>query len=289
MTTPAIRDIRQALEEATGLLAGLPDARREAEWLLMDTLACSRAWLFSHADQALDEDCWYRFLERVGRRVTGEPLAYVLGHCVFRELTLAVSPAVLIPRPETEWLVEEVLRQLPGEPLQVADLGTGSGAIALSLARERPRWQVWATDLSAEALRVAGENASILGLEQVRFLPGCWFAALPAGQRFDAVVSNPPYVESGTPALDEAVARHEPELALYAGQRGMAALRQLIVEAPDWLRTGGLLALEHGHDQGAAVRALMRAGGYADITTHRDLGGHERFTVARWRGQSHAG
>lgn len=284
MTTPAIRDIRQALEEATGLLAGLPDSRREAEWLLIDTLGCSRAWLFSHADQALDQQCWKQFLDKVARRAAGDPLAYVLGHCDFRDLTLTVSPAVLIPRPETEWLVEEVLLQLPGEGLQVADLGTGSGAIALSLARARPGWRLWATDISAGALDVARRNAAALGLETVRFLQGSWFEALPAGQCFDAVVSNPPYVESGTPALDEAVARHEPELALYAGQQGMAALQHLVAEASSRLRTGGLLALEHGHDQGAAVRERMRAAGYRDIKTHRDLGGHERFTMARWRG-----
>lgn len=288
MATPAVRNIRQALEEAAGLLAALADPRREAEWLLMDTLPCSRAWLFSHADQALDEDGYQRFLDRVGRRAAGEPLAYVLGHCVFRELTLAVSPAVLIPRPETEWLVEEVLQQLPAGPLLVAELGTGSGAIALSLARERPRWQVWASDISASALDVARHNAAALQLEQVRFLQGDWFEALPAGQYFDVVVSNPPYVESGSPVLDEAVAHHEPALALYAGQHGMAALRHLIVEAAARLRTAGLLALEHGHDQGAPVREQMRTVGYSDITTHRDLGGHERFTVARWGEQSHA-
>jgi release factor glutamine methyltransferase len=288
MTTPDECDIRQALETATGLLGDLPDPRREAEWLLMDTLSCSRARLFSHADQMLDERCRQQYLQQVRRRATGEPLAYVVGHCGFRELTLTVSPVVLIPRPETEWLVEEVLRQLPGAALQVADLGTGSGAIALSLARERPRWRLWASDSSEEALQVARQNAVALGLETVRFLPGSWFDALPAGQRFDAVVSNPPYVESGTLALDEAVARHEPELALYAQQRGMAALRHLITGAPGWLRPGGLLALEHGYDQGAAVRDQMQASGYRNISTHRDLGGHERFTVARWQGEFHA-
>ncbi|MEX1197711.1 MAG: peptide chain release factor N(5)-glutamine methyltransferase [Pseudohongiellaceae bacterium] len=288
MATPAACDIRQALEQATGLLAELPDARREAEWLLMDTLPCSRAWLFSHGDQTLEQQCWRQFLEKVERRAAGEPLAYVLGHCDFRDLKLMVSPAVLIPRPETEWLVEEVLRQLPGEALQVADLGTGSGAIALSLAWDRPRWQLWATDISARALDVARRNAAALGLESVRFLQGSWFEVLPGGQRFDAVVSNPPYVEPGAAALDDAVARHEPELALYAGLRGMAVLQHLIAEASTRLRPDGLLALEHGHEQGAAVRDRMQVAGYQAIRTHRDLGGHERFTVARWREQSHA-
>jgi len=248
--TPPSRDIRRALEEGRGRLAGLPDARREAEWLLMDVLSCSRARLFSHADQMLDDRCWQQFLDRLERRAQGEPLAYVLGHCVFRDLTLTVSTDVLIPRPETEWLVEEVLRELPAdESLQVVDLGTGSGAIAMALARERSRWRLSATDLSAAALRVARGNAATLGLESVRFLQGSWFEALEAGQCFDAVVSNPPYVAPGAPALDEAVARHEPELALYAGQRGMAVLRQLIEEATGWLRRGGLLALEHMHDE----------------------------------------
>lgn len=281
--------VRQALDEAARQLSVLPDPRREAEWLLADVLSRSRAWLFTNGGGSLEMAQWYELQERVARRAVGEPLAYVLEHCDFRTLTLQVSPQALIPRPETEWLVEEVLKQSPHGRIRVVDLGTGSGAIALSLAKERPDWQIWATDVSTAALGLARRNAETLGLGGVHFLSGSWFDALPPGLRFEVVISNPPYVAPGTRALDEAVAHHEPGLALYAEDRGMAALQQLITEAPGWLESGGLLALEHGYDQGAAVREAMQSTGYGSIITRRDLGGHERFTVARWKEMPHAG
>ncbi len=286
MMTPDRPDIRQTLEWAAQRLSTLPDPRREAEWLLMDTLSRSRAWLFSHSGDYPGPKSYQQFRDRVMRRAAGEPLAYILGHCQFRALTLHVTQHVLIPRPETEWLVDAVLKKLSVDGMSVVDLGTGSGAIALSLARERPAWQVFATDISTEALGVARHNAREAGLERVQFVAGDWFDALPRGRRFHAVISNPPYVAAGSPVLDSSVARHEPPLALYAEEQGLAALQRLIAGAAEWLWQDGWLVLEHGFDQGAAVRRVMEESGYQDIQTHRDLGGLERFTMARWRGGS---
>ncbi|HEX4870729.1 MAG TPA: peptide chain release factor N(5)-glutamine methyltransferase [Nevskiaceae bacterium] len=267
----------EARRQARAQLAGCCESPAlEADWLLRHGLGLAAEATLTPAQQT-----WLAGALR--RRRAGEPLAYVLGSAGFWSLELTVTPAVLIPRPETEGLVAWALEDLPAAaegPL--ADLGTGSGCIALALAQERPRLTVWAVDRSAEALGVAQANAARLGMEaRVRPALGDWWAALPSGLRLAGVVSNPPYVAEGDPHL--AALGHEPPAALVAGADGLSALRRLIAEAPAHLRRGAWLRLEHGHDQGAAVRGLLQAAGFADIETRRDLAGHERLSGGWWR------
>lgn len=281
--------IAELLPRAEARLADVPDARREAEWLLADLLACSRTRLFSHPETEVPDEVVQRLWDSVARRQRGEPLAYVMGHADFRSLRLMVDGSVLIPRPETEWLVEAVLEALPERPLRVVDLGTGSGAIALSLATERPAWEVWACDADEAALQVARRNAEACDGGSVTFCHGSWYAALPAGITFDAVVSNPPYVARGAAGLEDSVADYEPSAALYAEREGLADLEHLVRTSRERLVTGGLLALEHGFDQGSALRDFLEQCGYTNIRTHHDPAGHERFTLAQWSGGAHAG
>jgi release factor glutamine methyltransferase len=216
------------------------------------------------------------------RRAAGEPVAYLTGRRDFWTLELEVTPAVLIPRPETERLVEEVLALFPAAPpIRLADLGTGSGALALALAAERPAWQIVATDASPEALAVARRNAERLRLGNVELRCGSWAEALGAHERFAAIVSNPPYVAEGDPHLAAGDLPFEPRSALVAGADGLAAIRVLIPAAVAHLRAGGWLLLEHGAGQGAAVRALLEEGGLAAVRTLRDLAGHERASLGR--------
>lgn len=262
-------------------LAQYADAtpRLDAELLLAHALAVPRTRLRSHPEEVPDALASGRFRELIGRRAAGEPIAYLLGHKGFWSLDLAVSPAVLVPRPETELLVERSLSLYPNVHLQVLDLGTGSGAIALALAHERPLWQVTATDLSAQALAVARANGAAAGLDRVRFVEGRWFE--PLGDRmFDLVVSNPPYLAPEDPAL--ATLAHEPRMALTPGGDAMASLREIIRAAPDHLLRGGWLLLEHGATQAAAVADEMAARGLVAIVSHRDLAGHERMTEGQW-------
>lgn len=263
-------------------LAQVPDSTPDldAELLLSHVLSASRARLRSHPETIPDAEAAERFARLIERRAAGEPVAYLLGCKHFWTLELAVSPAVLVPRPETELLVERALA-LRLEPFaRVADLGTGSGAIALALARERPLWQVTATDVSTEAIAVARANAAALGLDRVRFAAGSWFGALRGGT-FDLVVSNPPYVDEDDPALTALA--HEPRLALTPGTAGaLACLRELIRAAPDHLAPGGWLLLEHGAAQACAVAGELAARGFATVRSHRDLAGHERMTEGQW-------
>jgi len=214
----------------------------------------------------------------LARRVAGEPVAYLLGHRGFWTLDLAVSPATLIPRPETELLVELALARLPADtPLAVADLGTGSGAIALALASERPQVDVTATDLSAAALDMARGNAARNGLARVRFVQGAWFAPLQ-GMRFDLIASNPPYIASNDPHLQQGDLRHEPATALASGIDGLDDLRLIVADAGAHLLPGGWLLIEHGWDQGAAIRALFEHAGFEQVYTERDLEQRDRVT-----------
>ena len=263
-----------AAEPETGAAAGL-----EVELLLAHALAVPRARLKSHPEAPVEPTAAERFLALLGRRAAGEPLAYLTGRREFWSLDLAVTPEVLIPRPETELLVERALAVGSAtEPLRAADLGTGSGAVALALARERPGWRIVATDVSAPALAVARANAAALGLSQVEFLSGSWFEPLgPA--RFDLIVSNPPYVAADDPALASPALAFEPPLALTPpGGDALASLRVLARGAPAHLTPGGWLLLEHGATQGHEVRAELVAAGFAHVRSHRDLAGHERMT-----------
>jgi release factor glutamine methyltransferase len=268
------------------LQAVLRDARSridatEAELLLAHVLDRPRSWLFAHADALLREDEAARFDTLLARRERGEPVAYLTGRRGFWTLDLAVTPDTLVPRAETERLVEAALDRLPaGETCRVADLGTGSGAIALAIARERPTARVVATDRSEAALAVARDNARALGIGNVAFRAGDWYAAL-GGERFDLIVSNPPYIAAGDPHLDRGDLRFEPRAALTPGGDGLAAIRTLVAGAPAHLVEGGWLMVEHGHDQGPAVRALFDAAGFADVATLQDLECRDRIGSGR--------
>ncbi|PPE73488.1 peptide chain release factor N(5)-glutamine methyltransferase [Solimonas fluminis] len=272
--------LTEALAWATQRIGAASDSpRQDAEILLAHQLGLSRGQLFTRLREPLRAADAEAFEDLVARRARQLPVAYLTGEKGFWTLLLKVTPAVLVPRPETELLVEWGLECLQACELpQVADLGTGSGAIALALASERPEAAVIATDASAEALAVARGNAADLGLERVQFRCGHWCAPLEGG-RFDLIVSNPPYIRAADehlPAL-----RHEPLSALTDGADGLQCLREIAATAPVLLRPGGWLLLEHGYDQGEAVRGLLRQAGLADIATRRDLGGQERATGGR--------
>jgi release factor glutamine methyltransferase len=222
-----------------------------------------------------------RYTEMIERRARGEPLAYLVGYKDFWTLRLAVTQAVLVPRPETELLVERALG-LRREPLaRVVDLGTGSGAIALALAAERPQWNVTATDLSQEALDIARANASNHALARVEFLHGSWFEPLGA-RRFHLAISNPPYIGADEPELSSPALTYEPRAALSPGADGVACLRAIIHTAPPHLEHGGWLLLEHGATQAAHVARELVVRGFRHVRSHRDLAGHERMTEAQW-------
>ncbi len=272
------RTVSALIGAGAARLSGM-SARREAEWLAESALGVDRAWLFAHAGDAVPADAGARFAALLARRARGEPLAYILGHVGFWTLDLDVTPDTLIPRPETELLVEAALARLPeGTALRVADLGTGSGAIALALASERPQARVLATDASAAALDVARRNAARNDVGNVAFRQGDWLAPL-AGERFDLIVSNPPYIALDDPHLARGDLRFEPGTALASGVDGLDALRTLARDAPAHLAPGGWLLLEHGFDQGAPVRALLHDAGFHRIETLRDLEGRERVTL----------
>ncbi len=253
----------------------------DARTLLAHVLECSPAWLFSHGDEAVDKGALHRFEALLERCARGEPVAYLTGHRGFWSFDLLVSPQTLIPRPETELLVERALQHAPTDAaLRIADLGTGSGAIALALAYERPLAQVAAVDVSEGALTVARANAHALHLDNVEFRQGDWLQPL-AGERFDLIASNPPYIAVGDPHLD--ALRYEPEPALSSGRDGLDAIRIIVRDAPAHLRCGGWLLLEHGWDQGEAVRALFEIACFDTVQTHRDLEDRERVTSGCWQ------
>lgn len=255
--------------------------RIDAEPLLLHALGRDRAWLFAHGRDPVDPAAAARFAELVQRRQAGEPVAYLTGRRGFWTLDLEVGPATLIPRPETELLVELALARLDAAPgRRVADLGTGSGAIALAIASERPQAQVVATDASTDALAVAARNARAHGIDNVAFVHGSWFAPL-AGQRFDLVASNPPYIAATDPHLGQGDLRFEPATALASGADGLDDIRVIAAAAPAHLREGGWLLLEHGWDQGEAVRALLAAAGLVEVETARDLEDRDRVTLGR--------
>lgn len=257
----------------------------DAQVLLAHVTGRDRAWLAARADELLAEEFEAPFAALVARRQAGEPIAYLTGTREFWGLPLLVSPAVLIPRPETETLVEIALERLPADrALRILDLGTGSGAVALALARERPAASVVATDDSEAALAIARENARRLSVANVKFVQSDWYdglAAIASATRFDLIVSNPPYVAAGDPHLAQGDLRFEPPAALSPGGEGLQAIRRIIAGASAWLVPGGSLAFEHGYDQAAQVRELLATAGWQDIEVRRDLAGIERVSVAR--------
>ena len=256
----------------------------------------NRAWLIAHEQDALSPEQHTAFDMLLQRRLAGEPLAYILGEREFYGLNFRVTPATLIPRPETELLVELVLERIPSPPaplpqageggrqagrgLRVLDLGTGSGAIALSVAHARPDARVLACDAHPAALAVARANAQRLNIRNAEFAQSDWFAAL-GGQRFDLIVSNPPYVAQGDPHLQQGDLRFEPMTALASGADGLEDIRHIVADAPAHLNPGGWLLLEHGYDQAARVRESLREAGFIEVFSARDLAGIERTTGGR--------
>lgn len=274
--------VKQALIAARTQLAGLAeaDADLDARVLLCHLLGKPPTWLYAWPDATLDADQLRAFDALLCQRAAGTPVAHLTGQREFWGLPLQVSADTLIPRPDTERLVEAALALgVEHRSLKILDLGTGSGAIALAIAHERPHWQVTATDASHAALQVAKRNARALDLTHIRLLSGPWFDALPAGERFDLILSNPPYIRNDDPHLNQGDVAHEPRSALTAGDDGLDDLRQIIAGAPQWLSAGGWLIVEHGWDQGDAVRRLFAAGHYTDIATHQDLGPQDRITL----------
>jgi len=255
--------------------------RLDARLLLAFVLGRSTGWLLAHDDAPLEPAAHGRYDELVRRRARGEPLAYLVGRKEFHGLELAVTSDVLVPRPDTETLVDWALECLDdAAPARVLDLGTGSGAIALALAHRRPRARVTAVDASARALAIAAGNGRRLGLA-VEWLEGDWFAPL-AGRRFELIVANPPYVAEGDPHL--AALGHEPRSALVSGPGGLDALCGIVHAAPRHLEAGGWLLLEHGHEQAPAVVRLLAEAGFGALATRRDLGGQPRCTGGTWPG-----
>lgn len=256
-------------------------SRLEARMLLACATARPQEWLVAHGLEDADEAAARRFLALAARRARGEPMAYLTGEREFFSRSFAVTPAVLIPRPETEVLAEvglALVRNLKSPRL--LDLGTGSGILAVTFALERRDATVVATDVSAEALAVARRNAAALGAGGIRFRAGDWWQALePDDAGFDLVVSNPPYIACGDPHLDEGDLRFEPRRALSAGPAGTDDLRRVVDGAPDRLAAGGWLALEHGLEQGGVCRHLLESAGFTGVRTHRDLEDRERVTV----------
>ena len=271
----ALAGARAALEATSAT------ARLDAEILLSHVLGLGRARLLAHPGTPLDPDSGKRFEILVERRRRGEPIAYLTGRREFWSLDLRITPDTLIPRPETEHLVEAVLAAVrPDEAATIADVGTGAGAIAIAVARERPRALVLGSDRSAAAVAVARDNASRLGARNASFVVADACAALAPG-RWSVIVSNPPYVAEGDAHLLSGDVRFEPREALASGPRGLDMLERLALEAPAGLAPGGRLALEHGGGQGPAVRTLLSRAGLEAVETFRDLAGNERVTLGR--------
>lgn len=279
MADPVMTVAQRLLEAANSLPGESP--RADAELLLARAVGQPRSWLYAHSDAVLSDEQASSFRTLLERRRRGEPVALILGTREFWSMELIVTADTLIPRPETELLVELALRHLPAQShSRVLDLGTGSGAIALALAHERPLAEVTASDADARTLAVAQKNAARLGLGRVRFLLGNWFSAV-RDERFDVIASNPPYIADGDPHLLQGDLRFEPRAALASGSDGLDALRAIAAAAPRYLQPDGWLLLEHGFEQGGAVRAFLQSAGFADIATNADMEGRDRVTGGR--------
>ncbi len=275
----------KSLSQASKQLAAIPalqaNARREAEGLFAHVLNLSRTQIMLQSSQVLTEAQQIQVHDLIARRVAGEPVAYLTGHKGFWSLELDVTPATLIPRPDTELLVELALSQVPVDtPYRIADLGTGSGAIALAIASERPLARVVATDASCEALAVAQGNAKRLKIKNVDFSQGDWCAALPH-KTFDLIISNPPYIAEGDSHLKKDGLDYEPVGALVGGVTGLEAIERIVSQAKDYLVPGGGLMIEHGFDQSEAVQEIFTEAAYQEVSRHQDLGLHWRVVQAK--------
>ncbi|MFQ2182915.1 peptide chain release factor N(5)-glutamine methyltransferase [Aeromonas veronii] len=275
--------IQQARAHIMTVLAGGESPRADADVLLCHLLGCRRSYLMTWPERELDAAQQVTLQGWLARRLNGEPIAHLVGEREFWSLPLKVSPATLIPRPDTEVLVEQALTRIPQGPCAVLDLGTGTGAIALALKSERPEVDVWAVDRMADAAALARENSAALGLP-IEVRDGSWFE--PLGEpdrdntpRFAVIVSNPPYIDGADPHLEQGDVRFEPRSALVADDAGLADIRHIVAHAPAYLLADGWLLLEHGWDQGEAVRQLLRDGGYREVATVRDYGDNDRVTL----------
>ncbi len=272
--------IQQALSHAISQLGASESPHLDAELLLAHVLGKPREFLVTWPETLIQEPDQQAFLNLLQKRVLGHPIAYLIGTRAFWNFDLIVTTDVLVPRPETELLVEVMLEQLDFNKHLIADLGTGSGAIALALASERPQWQIVATDISKAALTVAEKNAENLHLQNIIFNQGSWVAALGDDQ-FDAIVSNPPYIDKADNHLNQGDVRFEPRQALVADDQGLADLKQIAVAALDKLKPGAILLMEHGYQQSEAVRQLLKQSGYNAIESYKDIADLERATLAR--------
>ena len=275
--------IQQARAHIMTVLAGGESPRADADVLLCHLLGCRRSYLMTWPERELDAAQQAALQGWLARRLNGEPIAHLVGEREFWSLPLKVSPATLIPRPDTEVLVEQALTKIPQGPCAVLDLGTGTGAIALALKCERPEVDVWAVDRMADAAALARENSAALGLP-IEVRDGSWFE--PLGEpdrgntpRFAVIVSNPPYIDGADPHLEQGDVRFEPRSALVADDAGLADIRHIVAHATAYLLLDGWLLLEHGWDQGEAVRQLLRDGGYREVATVRDYGDNDRVTL----------
>lgn len=255
-------------------------ARADAEILLAHCLQKSRTYLYTWPEKVVDSSTEATFQQLLAERLRGVPIAHLTGQREFWTLNLKVTSDTLIPRPETELLVETVLA-VGSTATHFLDLGTGTGAIALALASERPDAQITACDFAVAALAVATENAHTHHLHNVQFIQSDWFSALPQ-QRFEVIVSNPPYIETTDPHLTQGDVRFEPRSALTSGQDGLDDIRHIITTAPQWLVNGGWLLLEHGYNQGQAVTTLLQATGFTQVRCLPDLSGNDRVSLGQW-------
>lgn len=268
--------IGELIDICSGTLAGVSDSPRlDCQLLLGHVLGKGRDWLFAHSDEPLDCRAKHRFTELIQRRQNGEPVAYLIGKKGFWNREFELSPSTLIPRPETELLVELTLARFDEQPRQVLDLGTGTGALAVTLAAERPAWQLLAVDIDKEAVEVAQRNAA--DLANINIIEGNWFNGIT--QVFDLIVSNPPYIAEGDPHLDALA--FEPAQALASGADGLDAIREIISHASDHLAEGGHLLLEHGYDQQATIVQILDDAGFTGIETFEDLCGQPRAVLAK--------
>lgn len=269
------------LQQAIQRLQDSDSPRRDAEILLGFATGKARTFIMAFGETTLSEAERRQLSQLLERRVAGEPIAYLTGQKEFWSLPLHVSPATLIPRPDTECLVELALSYLPTEPADILDLGTGTGAIALALASERPDCRVQGVDVQHEAVTLAKENAQRLGISNVCFTQGSWFSGVE-GRRFSLIVSNPPYIDAEDIHLSQGDVRFEPSSALISGEAGLADLRVIIAASPEYLLPGGGLLLEHGWQQGVAVRDLLKQRGFIRVETCQDYGGNDRVSLGFW-------
>lgn len=279
--------LRQWLAEAETALQALAqqdpqatDLKFEASRLWADVLDKNPASERLYLEQPLSDAELNSLNSALQRRATGEPLAYITGRWWFWDLELEVAPCTLIPRPDTELLVEQALQLALPANAQVLDLGTGTGAIALTLASQRPQWQLTAVDYSADAVALAERNRCRLQLDNARVLQSDWYQAI-AGQRFALILSNPPYIDAQDPHLTQGDVRYEPLTALVAAEDGLADIRLICAQAPAHLQPGGWIWLEHGHQQHEAVQQILQQAGFVDVSSRRDYGGNWRISGGR--------